>query len=211
MSKIPQGEWNAIAQRYSNGESLSSIARHYGCTPPAIHYILQRVKRPSTDTAESRVVAKMQPAAKNESRRCPEDVPTARIVPPIPARKDTSDQAQPLPPGHPRSEKGERPSSFAARSAPHGQRLVAAPPTPLGAGRAPALEAELDRELQSHTESAIQEFRSSFAAVLGGGSPASRARLRQAAADLMRAAARTTIVLDRVNADAKRAPLEATD
>jgi hypothetical protein len=40
MGKIPQGEWNVIAARYSKGESLSSIARSYDCTPPAIHYIL---------------------------------------------------------------------------------------------------------------------------------------------------------------------------
>ena len=44
MAKIPQGEWSAIAERYSQGESLSSIARHYGCTAPAIHYILKRNK-----------------------------------------------------------------------------------------------------------------------------------------------------------------------
>ena len=44
MSKIPQGEWSAIAERYSRGESISSIARHYGCTAPAIHYILKRRK-----------------------------------------------------------------------------------------------------------------------------------------------------------------------
>jgi hypothetical protein len=60
-------------------------------------------------------------------------------------------------------------------------------------------------------ETAIQEFRSSFAAVLAEGSLASRAQLRQAAHDLMRAAARTTIVLDRVNVGAKRARFEATD
>ena len=42
MSKIPQGEWTAIAARYQNGESISKIARSYGCTPPAIHYILKR-------------------------------------------------------------------------------------------------------------------------------------------------------------------------
>ncbi len=42
MSKIPQGEWSAIAARYQNGESISKIARSYGCTPPAIHYILKR-------------------------------------------------------------------------------------------------------------------------------------------------------------------------
>src|SRR5246127_3816571 len=42
MSKIPQGEWNAIAARYAQGESISRIAQSYGCTPPAIHYILKR-------------------------------------------------------------------------------------------------------------------------------------------------------------------------
>ena len=192
MSKIPQGEWNVIAQRYSEGETLSSIARHYGCTPPAIHYILQRVKRPSTDTAESRVVAKMQPATETESQCSPDDARTGQIVPPITERKDTLGQAQPLPSRHPRSETGERPSSFSDRPAPHGQRLVAAAQKPLGAVYAPALEAELDRELQTHVETAIQEFRSSFAAVLAEGSLASRAQLRQAAHDLMRAAARTT-------------------
>ena len=40
MSKIPQGEWSAIAARHAQGESLSAIARSYGCTPPAIHYVL---------------------------------------------------------------------------------------------------------------------------------------------------------------------------
>ena len=42
MPKIPQGEWSAIAARYEKGESMSGIARGYGCTPPAIHYILKR-------------------------------------------------------------------------------------------------------------------------------------------------------------------------
>ena len=45
MSKIPQGEWNAIAARYAQGESISRIAQSYGCTPPAIHYILKRNKQ----------------------------------------------------------------------------------------------------------------------------------------------------------------------
>ena len=47
-------------------------------------------------------------------------------------------------------------------------------------------------------------FRSSFDAALMEGSPGVRERLRQAAADLMRVAARTTIVLDRVTAGAER-------
>src|SRR5690349_22062192 len=50
MSKIPQGEWNAIAARYAKGESITRIAQSYGCTPPAIHYILKRNKlRPATN------------------------------------------------------------------------------------------------------------------------------------------------------------------
>src|SRR5215813_73523 len=48
MSKIPQGEWNAIAARYAEGESISRIAQSYGCTPPAIHYILKRNKQRTT-------------------------------------------------------------------------------------------------------------------------------------------------------------------
>ena len=50
MSKIPQGEWNAIAARYESGEFISKIARSYGCTPPAIHYILKRNGQRSTAT-----------------------------------------------------------------------------------------------------------------------------------------------------------------
>src|ERR1700760_4352722 len=52
MSKIPQGEWNAIAARYQGGESISKIARSYGCTPPAIHYILKRNRQKPTELPE---------------------------------------------------------------------------------------------------------------------------------------------------------------
>src|SRR5215472_17405605 len=48
MSKIPHGEWDAIAARYAQGESISRIAQSYGCTPPAIHYILKRSKQRTT-------------------------------------------------------------------------------------------------------------------------------------------------------------------
>src|SRR5215471_12695064 len=48
MSKIPHGEWDAIAARYAQGESISRIAQSYGCTPPAIHYILKRSKERTT-------------------------------------------------------------------------------------------------------------------------------------------------------------------
>jgi len=52
MSKIPQGEWNAIAARYAQGESISRIAQTYGCTPPAIHYILKRNRQRTAQRVE---------------------------------------------------------------------------------------------------------------------------------------------------------------
>jgi len=42
--KIPHTEWPAIRERHAAGEALASIARDYGCTGPAIRYILGRTK-----------------------------------------------------------------------------------------------------------------------------------------------------------------------
>src|SRR6516162_1755646 len=64
MSKIPQGEWSAIAVRHAQGESLSAIARSYGCTPPAIHYVLKRNGRQSVEKVEQPAPA---PAASSGS------------------------------------------------------------------------------------------------------------------------------------------------
>ena len=160
MAKIPQGEWNAIAARYSKGESLSSIARHYGCTPPAIHYILKRVKGLN---AEAQALAPVQtkPEAETEVQRRPDDVRTGRSAPPITAKEDIMGEAQPFPLQQHRIEKGEPRSGPSARPAVvNGQRPLAAAQKPIGAARAPALTAELDAALQAHTEAAIQAFRS---------------------------------------------------
>lgn len=40
--KIARTEWEKIARRHQGGESLASIARDYGCTAPAIRYIVNR-------------------------------------------------------------------------------------------------------------------------------------------------------------------------
>src|SRR5215831_19200822 len=40
--KIAHAEWPAIVGRYAGGESMASIARSYGCTAPAIRYIVNR-------------------------------------------------------------------------------------------------------------------------------------------------------------------------
>jgi hypothetical protein len=185
MSKIPQGEWSAIAARYEKGESISEIARGYGCTPPAIHYILKR-HRQAPATA-------VRPLTRGQ--------PAAAAAAPIAAYAH-----DPTPPGR-IAGKSEHytpspvlvragPPLAAASSPPPGkpdQRPAGPPPTP-----------GLDSELHTRAEAAIAMFRSSFDAALMEGSPGVRERLRQAAADLMRVAARTTIVLDRVTAGSER-------
>lgn len=40
--KIARTEWEKIVRRHQSGESLASIARDYGCTAPAIRYIVNR-------------------------------------------------------------------------------------------------------------------------------------------------------------------------
>ena len=76
--------------------------------------------------------------------------------------------------------------------------------SPRSGGRSSVFTAGLDRELHGRAEAAIAAFRSSFDAALAEGSPRLHQQLRQAASDLMRVAARTTIVLDRLTANAER-------
>jgi len=62
--KIAHGEWPKIISRYSNGETIASIGRGYGCTAPAIRYIIKRSgmlrggagedRRPANSKAPSR-------------------------------------------------------------------------------------------------------------------------------------------------------------
>jgi hypothetical protein len=185
MSKIPQGEWSAIAARYEKGESISGIARGYGCTPPAIHYILKRHRQlPAT------AVRPLTPARPETAAAAPIAAHTPEPTPPGPiAGKSEHDAPSPVlvraspPLAVAASPPAEKPD----------QRPTAPPPTP-----------GLDSELHSRAEAAIALFRSSFDAALMEGSPDVRERLRQAAADLMRVAARTTIVLDRVTAGSER-------
>jgi hypothetical protein len=51
--KIPQADWPLIMARYEAGETLSSIARTYDCSPPAISYVISRsrARHPDGDTA----------------------------------------------------------------------------------------------------------------------------------------------------------------
>jgi hypothetical protein len=40
--KIPHGEWPRILAKYAGGETIAQIGRDYGCTAPAIRYIIRR-------------------------------------------------------------------------------------------------------------------------------------------------------------------------
>jgi len=210
MSKIPQGEWNAIAARYAKGESISRIAQSYSCTPPAIHYILKRNRQRTAQSAQT-LNGRLEPPST-----------VTREIPQVPLATDRSRLAEPDLEEHGASRSAAGASKegsgqmsglwvgqnrdLAAQSdrsratVPQQQRCA-----PRNTGRASAFAAGLDRELHGRAEAAIEAFRSSFDAALADGSPVVRERLRQAASDLMRVAARTTIVLDRLNASAERA------
>jgi transposase-like protein len=194
MSKIPQGEWSAIAARYAQGESISKIAQSYGCTPPAIHYILKRNKARAASTRDPQLNGRPESAAgavRDPSR-----------PPPSPAISRSPE------PHHLQASRDRGPAA-PAKLMPSEQRATLSPSQqpagPRKAGRASAFTAGLDHELHVRAEAAIEAFRSSFDAALTESSPSVRQRLREAASDLMRVAARTTIVLDRLNANAERA------
>jgi hypothetical protein len=210
MSKIPQGEWSAIAARYAEGESITRIAQSYGCTPPAIHYILKRCKQRAAQYPHQRLNGKSDsamtfggeprnstsPAPPRAVERRGEEHGVGRLVP----SEGGSAAGPPLEPRPPREPVTPR----------YGERGRPAPP-PRVAGRTSAFTAGLDDELHGRAEAAIAAFRSSFDAALAEGSQDVRQRLRQAASDLMRVAARTTIVLDRLNANAEREPARIPD
>ena len=221
MSKIPQGEWSAIAARHAQGESLSAIARSYGCTPPAIHYVLKRngrqvlekVAQPAetapTPPSEPHREAQSQTLRLNGEFKHSTNSPIEPSAggdrdPALPATRPVHIEHRPAVVLHPASgpvRSGQRPVTEPL--------AVAAPQRPLGlsatTSRALAFTDGLDSELHQRAEAAIETFRSCFDAALAEGSPQQRARLRQAASELMRVAARTTIVLDRLNAVGERA------
>jgi transposase-like protein len=195
MSKIPQGEWSAIAARYAQGESISRIAQSYGCTPPAIHYILKRNK--------TRVVAPREPLNERSQSALAVREPTR---PPSSSAASLSAEQRSLQAKHDRELSTARPMPSQQPLSPSQQ-----PTGPRRARQSPALTGGLDHELHLRAEAAIEAFRASLDAALIEGSPSVRQRLREAASDLMRVAARTTIVLDRLSANAERATPRARD
>ena len=221
MSKIPQGEWSAIAARYQQGESISRIAQSYGCTPPAIHYILKRNKQRSVRDIDQSSKAKPQElrsavgelvqAPATEEKRGPLQQPgqvyaNGRSLP-----GETRPSLTSAPEIRPSDKREVAPVRPITNDRVEPAIAQEQPPSTRDTGRASALAAGLDNELHVRAEAAIAAFRSSFNAALAESSPDVRQQLRKAASDLMRVAARTTIVLDRLNATAERSSERARE
>jgi hypothetical protein len=207
MSKIPQGEWSAIAARYAKGESITRIAQSYGCTPPAIHYILKRGKLRAAQDPERRMNGKPDSVTFPSEPKRPMTPEGPRLQRSEEHRIEGSMRNEVRPAAGPPVEL--RPAREPVTPIPLEQSQAGLPQR--ATGRASAFTAGLDRELHGRAEAAIAAFRSSFDAALAEGSPPVRQRLRQAASDLMRVAARTTIVLDQLNANAEREPARMPD
>ncbi len=217
MSKIPQGEWNAIAARYAQGESISRIAQSYGCTPPAIHYILKRNRQrvahnPGQKLNGAPVSSPSSIGETAESRDAFQRSRTSREPRPESAALNEGRMA-PTPPVELRSRSERENTVGGAASGGRNQPTVSQPTAGFAGnpGQSSAMTAGLDSELQDRAEAAIEAFRSSFDAALVERSPVCRQKLRQAASDLMRVAARTTIVLDRLNASTEHASVQTAD
>ena len=228
MSKIPPGEWSAIAARHAKGESLSAIARSYGCTPPAIHYVLKRNGRPAVEKVEQPTEPTPPPSdaprdeiprqilrPNGETKPSPQNRENEATgggspeTPPLTLRLNGETRPLPNRENEPTGGGSREPDLAASAPVRSEEQPAAELQRQSGysrtTGRALASNDGLDSELYGRAEAAIQTFRSCFDAALAEGSPHERARLRQAASDLMRVAARTTIVLDRLNALSERA------
>jgi hypothetical protein len=63
--KIPHSEWPKILARYNSGETIASIGRVYGCTAPAIRYIVKR-SGPLKDQPSRRPISDVSKAPRRE-------------------------------------------------------------------------------------------------------------------------------------------------
>lgn len=224
-SKIPPAEWDAIAARRDKGESVAYIARTYETSPATIYGVLKKV---AEARGEAPPVA--EPAAPVAVEAVPEPAPApapvAAPVAPTPTRLTlTASRPQPAPvapapvavapvepPPPPAPPAPPQPFKFTyenrAVDPPVRQPRVPAPPRPFAdVEPKTALNANLDAELRAQADAAIVIFQDAFAAVLGEETVATRKALRQAASDLMRVAARTTIALERKDAIVDRAAM----
>jgi len=224
-SKIPPAEWDAIAARRDKGESVAYIARTYETSPATIYGVLKKLAESKSEPAPAPAPAAPAVVAAVETPPAPVPVATptptptrltltsSRPQPPAPVTPAPVAVAPaPVEPPPPVPPVPQQPFKFTyenrAVDPPVRQPRVPAPPRPFAdVEPKTALNASLDEELRAQADAAIVIFQTAFAAVLGEETVATRKELRQAASDLMRVAARTTIALERKDAIVDRAAM----
>ncbi|CAO3429041.1 hypothetical protein [Azospirillum doebereinerae] len=175
--KIPHTEWLEIRTRYAAGESLASIARNYGCTGPAIRYIVNRP--PQADGASD--VTPPAPPPTGSGTGLPETAKRADAPGAGPATRIETPAAAPT--DRPHSPPGDRtPSDRAQSDRPPGDR---------------AGTVSIDADLRWRVSSEIASFLTVFDSFLTESSSESYDDLLGATDRLMRVAARIRIELER--------------
>src|SRR5713101_4338689 len=92
--KIPQQDWPSIIKRYEAGETLSSIARTYDCSPPAISYIVSR-SRAREATAEGAMPGANGSLEPRLVKGQANDMPTAEASHPSEGLRTEQQQSEP--------------------------------------------------------------------------------------------------------------------
>ena len=232
-SKIPPAEWDAIVTRRDNGESVAYIARTYETSPATIYGILKKVAEAKGTVPEA---SEPMPSAPAAPVVAPVEAPPVPAPRPTPSRLTLTPTAPVRPPAAPAIPPVAAPVAVEPPAPPVAAAPVPAQPKepyrftyenravdpPVRQPRPPvaprpfaepepktALNANLDAELRAQADAAIVTFQTAFQAVLGEETAATRKELRQAASDLMRVAARTTIALERKDALVDRAAMPA--
>ena len=193
-SKIQTSEWPAIAARREKGDSVAAIARDYGVSAASIYGILKQHKEAGGGEAEApeavAEAAAPEPPPAPPPKPVPAPPPPAIVAAPAPRQSqlklDVGANAK-LDIGS----NGSSHSPAASRREPEERQKPR---------RGTALDARLDQELRQEVDAAIADFQSAFSAALAAATPETVEHLRRAASDLMRAGARTTIVVERLGA-----------
>jgi cold shock CspA family protein len=193
--KIPESEWGAVVERRERGESVASIARAYACSPALVYSVLSRSKTvPATAVSQTAVSQSCTAAAQ------PEEL-AGRSEPDTLQQEALSPSAEDEAAGE--LTQDADPDAYAATDDVAEVSATSSDDSSSVAEHAekpPALTARLDENLRAHAEAAISQFLSALAAArnANGDDAASQDGLRKAASALMRAGARTIIVLERL-------------
>jgi transposase-like protein len=92
--KIPRSEWTEIFSRYRKGETIAKIARDYGCTAPAIRYIVKRSG--GLASGPGRATRRSVSSETTEERASTRQTPAPPML--LEGREDRSEQLPPLRP-----------------------------------------------------------------------------------------------------------------